>query len=314
LKKSKVKLPDKSRSAALISEIKGDVEAVGNNALLYDEVNFSDRAEAIDFLEFHVIERIDTLLNNADRTEKLNLLKQEALEIKQKLEQIDTVLFQHIRKEIRECSHRGDAFLVLVKKYLGGDIFDNANKPKAGYDELDTFVNGLLLQTPLPEATLDRLPEMVFYQQTPVRIIFELAAKANLQPGDVFYDIGSGLGHVPILVNLLTGVLTKGVEFEPAYCNYATTCADELTLADVHFINADARVMKYSDGTVFFLYTPFEGRMLDETLDRLHVISESRSIKLFTYGPCTLEVARRSWLTGTEDGNNNIYQLSAFSS
>jgi hypothetical protein len=195
---------------------------------------------------------------------------------------------------------------------LGDDIFGNPDEPKAAYDKLDTFVNGLLLQTLLPEATLDRLPEMVFYQQTPARVIFELAAKANLQPGDVLYDIGSGLGHVPILVTLLTGVVTKGVEFEPAYCNYAIACADELKLADVHFINSDARAAVYADGTVFFMYTPFEGRMLEEVLEMLRLESLNRNIAILTYGPCTVEVARQRWLHCEYSGGNNIYSLGMF--
>jgi hypothetical protein len=35
---------------------------------------------------------------------------------------------------------------------------------------------------------------------------------------DVFFDLGSGLGQVPILVNLLSGAAAKGMEFEPVYC------------------------------------------------------------------------------------------------
>ena len=68
---------------------------------------------------------------------------------------------------------------------------------------------------------------MIYYQKTPARIILELVKKAAFQPGDVFYDLGSGLGQAAILVNLLASVISKGVEFEPAYCHYAKTCAAE---------------------------------------------------------------------------------------
>ena len=43
----------------------------------------------------------------------------------------------------------------------------------------------------------------------------------------------------------------------------------ELNLSEVDFINVDAREAEYADGTVFFLYTPFEGKMLLEVLGRL---------------------------------------------
>ena len=66
---------------------------------------------------------------------------------------------------------------------------------------------------------------MIYYQKTPARIIFELIKRADFQPGDVFYDLGSGFGQVTMLVNLLTSVVSKGVEFEPAYCKYAKSRA-----------------------------------------------------------------------------------------
>ena len=66
---------------------------------------------------------------------------------------------------------------------------------------------------------------MVFYQPTPGRIIFELVERAALQKHDTFYDLGSGLGQVVILVSLLSGARAKGIEFDPAYCEYARRCA-----------------------------------------------------------------------------------------
>jgi hypothetical protein len=79
----------------------------------------------------------------------------------------------------------------------------------------------------LPAQIKEREPGMIYYQKTPARIILELVKKAAFQPGDVFYDLGSGLGQAAILVNLLASVISKGVEFEPAYCHYAKTCAAE---------------------------------------------------------------------------------------
>jgi hypothetical protein len=97
-------------------------------------------------------------------------------------------------------------------------------------------------------------------------------------------------------VNLLSGARAKGVEFEPAFCEYARACAADLNLSQVEFINVDARQADFSDGTVFFMYTPFEGKLLQEVLEKLHQVSRTKMIKLFTYGPCTLPVSRQSWL------------------
>jgi precorrin-6B methylase 2 len=136
--------------------------------------------------------------------------------------------------------------------------------------------------------------------------------RADFRQGDVFYDIGSGLGQVSILVHLLSGVQAKGVEVEPAYCDYARRCARGLNLSQVEFINVDAREADYSDGTVFFLYTPFEGKMLEQVLERLKNESRTRRIRLYTYGPCTLQVTRQRWLERVDQNGNQVHRLAIF--
>jgi SAM-dependent methyltransferase len=155
---------------------------------------------------------------------------------------------------------------------------------------------------------------MVFYQPTPARIVLELIEKADLTKEDVFYDAGSGLGQVAILVNLLSGVRTKGVELEPAYCDYARRCTRELNLSQVEFMNVDAREADYSDGTVFFMYTPFEGSLLQEVLEKLKGESCKRMIWVYTYGPCTLQVARQSWLERVDRNGDCMHKLAMFRS
>jgi len=155
---------------------------------------------------------------------------------------------------------------------------------------------------------------MVFYQQTTARIIFELVEEAHLTHDDVFYDLGSGLGHVPIIAHLLSGATTRGVEFEPAYCEYASACAAGLNLACVAFINEDARTSDYSSGTAFFMYTPFTGTILHDVLERLRREAQNRTIRIFTYGPLTPHVARQPWLERVHQHNNHIAALGIFRS
>ena len=153
---------------------------------------------------------------------------------------------------------------------------------------------------------------MVFYQQTPARVIFELAERAQLTPNDTFFDIGSGLGLVATLINLLTRAKTRGIEYEPAYCDYATACASKLNLADVTFINTTARNGDYAEGSVFFIYTPFEGTMLQQMLDILKKESLNRPIRIFTYGPCSPHVAQQNWLScvkGPADDDYTLYEF-----
>jgi hypothetical protein len=85
-------------------------------------------------------------------------------------------------------------------------------------------------------------------------------------------------------------------------------------LPNVDFISKDARNGDYSLGTVFFLYTPFEGRMLQDMLDILQKEAQKRAISIFTYGPCSPHVARQDWLYSTYDCVGNPDQLYQFSS
>src|SRR5262249_49952363 len=78
-----------------------------------------------------------------------------------------------------------------------------------------------------PSETLERTSEMVYLQPTPGRILLEMIDKVPLMSADTFYDLGSGLGHVPILVSLLTDARAVGVEVEPTYVHYARCSAEK---------------------------------------------------------------------------------------
>jgi hypothetical protein len=297
----------------LTNRLLAEIEEVEQNAAFWEERSFEGRADAIDYLDFHVIDRIAGLLQITNPVTELLLLKQRAEGLKRQLEAVNTFLFERLRADIRLGRLVGPALLKLMNDYVGRSG-DGQAQPAVGYDTLDMFTNGLLSVQPVPLETTEREPEMVYYQKTPARLVLELADKARLTNDDVFYDVGSGLGHVPMLVHLVSGATAKGIEVEPAYCAYATTCAADLNLPGVQFIRADARHTDYSDGTVFFMYTPFQGRMLQEVLDRLQAVSQRKQIRVFSYGPCTHDIARQNWLTFLNEEDSNSYKLSEFSS
>ena len=300
--------------AEAIAEMLSAVSLIMENALLYDEKNFDQRMEAIDFIDFQIIDRIADLLQKTDAAPQLLSLKHQAEKIKTELEEIDINLFEKLRANIKAGLYNGKELRNLVNDYVNFNLADINHQQQPGYDNLDLFINGLLTLLPVPEQTKDLKPEMVYYQKTPARIIFELVEQVGLVEEDVFFDLGSGLGQVGILVNLLTGVTTKGVEFEPAFCNYATDCAAELNLTNVAYINADAREADYSQGTVFFMFTPFGGEMLQAVLNRLKDEAKLRKIKIVTYGPCTVQVALQSWLHPASENDDNLYKLGIFTS
>jgi hypothetical protein len=298
-------------SKTVIAAIQSDIRAIANNAALYLQTNFDDRADAIDFLDFHLIERLDGL-GNGELKGELKALKRQAVQLKSDLEKIDTDLFKQIRKKIKAGIYAKSSFTGMIHQHLVRYFSEPGLQDKIGYDNLDIFLNGLLFDQPLPESTTEREPDMVFYQQTPARIIVELAERVGSSANEVFVDIGSGLGLVAIAVNLITGIKSIAIEYEPAYCNYAKACALQLNVTGVEFIYADAREGDYSEGTIFFLYTPFEGNMLQDVLNILRKASQKKQIRIFTYGPCSAHVAGQNWLRSVNGMGDDYYKLYEF--
>jgi SAM-dependent methyltransferase len=137
---------------------------------------------------------------------------------------------------------------------------------------------------------------MVFYQPTPVRHILHMIRMCALTAADVLVDLGSGLGHVPILVSLLSQARAVGVEVDSAYVATARECARGIGLNRVQFVRQNALDADLSFATAFYLYTPFTGVMLEEALSRLRQLSARRPIRICTFGPCTQVLAREPWL------------------
>jgi hypothetical protein len=184
--------------------------------------------------------------------------------------------------------------------------------PGLSYDLLDEAVSGVL-QLPDPaEPHAMPEPDMVFYQPTPARHILDLIALCGFSDSDVLVDIGSGVGHVPILVSILAGIRATGIELDSSYVGSARDCAHHLRLPNVTFLQADARVADLSGGTVFYLYTPFTGALLDTVIGRLKREASRRPITIATLGPCTRTFAAESWLQPRS--NPDPDRISLFSS
>ena len=296
-----------------IREIRSELEAMERDDTLYEEASFGSRLEALDAIEFSILERVEGLLVANSQEESLLALKQRAEVVQGLLEAIDERLFRQLRAGIRSGDYRG-AELRHRLEACAGSGRGKRRQSGGAYDSLDALLSGILLAEAAPGEATERESEMVFYQPTPARIIFELVERAAFQQHDTFYDLGSGLGQVVILVSLLSGVSAKGIEFDPAYCEYARRCAQDLNLSGVDFVNVDAREAKYADGTAFFLYTPFEGRMLQQVLERLKAEAQERTICVYTYGPCTQEVSRQDWLKSVDQNGYHINRLAVFRS
>jgi hypothetical protein len=284
----------------MVQDIQAKLRAIAEDATLLIEANFVKRTRALDTLEFHILDRIENRLYEYGYQQELAELQHHATLVWQRLEAVNDRLFQRLRKQIVAGDCTASVLRQRFDTYAGHHM-NETNPDPIGYDCLDVFVDGLLSMRGEPQETRALVSGMIGYQATPARFVLAMLEQAHLGADDVFYDLGSGLGRVALLAGLLTTAQIKGIEFEPAYCAYAQQRACSFGLTRVSFINVDARQADYTDGTVFFMYTPFTGRMLEEVLERLRAEARTRPITVATYGPCTSHVAQQSWLQATGD-------------
>ena len=222
-------------------------------------------------------------------------------------------LFQKIRQNIQAGRYDPTTLRHLFNQFTG--YTPEAAPPlHMGEDGLDLLLNGILQVASLPEPMLAQTAEMVHLEVTPARAILDMIDHVPIRPDDVFYDVGSGLGHVVILVAWLAGIQAKGVEIDPGYCQRARQLGAELRVRNAHFIQGDARTAAYHDGTIFFMFTPFTGQMLHTVLSRLETEARKRPITLCTYGTITLDVAQQPWLQCLDRARLHQFKLAIFQS
>ena len=252
--------------------------------LLLKLVELRRRLDVLDLLDAHFPNSF-----RFDSSAQSNVIElyRRADTIRSKLEILNFELYEGVRGEIQNGGGWG-----ALLQWAGG--LGDCNG--AGYDYLDELISGVL-QIEEPASVGDqRDPEMVFYQPTPARHIFSLIEQTALTEDDVLVDLGSGLGHVPLLVSICSGARCVGIELEAAFVERARECARKLNLDRVSFLQQDAREADLSMGTVFFLYTPFTGSILNRVRANLRHEAGRRRIRICTFGPCTTVVGEESWL------------------
>lgn len=175
----------------------------------------------------------------------------------------------------------------------------------------DPFAERLLGIQDVPGAEKDLGVDMVHYLPSKMEVIRDVLTALRAIEDPVFYDLGSGLGKVTMLVGWLLGVRSIGVEFDPAYARAAERRARELGFETVEMICADAREVDYSAGNVFFLYDPFRGDVLTAVLERLRAVSEAHPITILSRGNTNEALANVSWLTRGDVFPSNVIRWSS---
>ena len=268
--------------------------------------NLQTRADALDNLAF-----ISEVIKHNPEAPDLFALTDEVDQLRHQLESIDKEVFQETHESLKSPETTPTYLRELFNTYTGYKPNEN-HHIHVDYEALDVLLAGTLFQTqgPSPQIKLD--PEMVQWEASPGSVILDLLDHVTLQADDVFFDIGSGLGNVAVIVNRLSGVKTMGIERDPAYCRYSRNLARDLSLDNLTFINADARDADLSSGTVFYLFTPFVASILRTVLEKIHLVAQSHPIQVCSFGPCTPEIASFSWLHNVSGDSQHEFKLVTF--
>jgi hypothetical protein len=239
---------------------------------------FANRANAIELLELHTVARVDA---TADA-------------LKLQLEAANERTLRRLAARIASGRYTRAG---LARAFARLATVEHAHD----YDVLDLLLASLFDAGRQPNEQVELEAEMVAYQPTPGRAILDLIDRVELRAEDVFVDLGSGLGWVVLLVACLTPARAIGIELEPSYCESARSVARRLNLGRATFIAEDARAAFLHSATVYFMYTPFRGALLQRVLERLHAEATQRTIRVCSYGPCSAELARLPWLVPRGD-------------
>ncbi|WP_242588925.1 methyltransferase domain-containing protein [Corallococcus macrosporus] len=192
------------------------------------------------------------------------------------------------RADIQSGALRGDAFRELL-----------LSVPLV---ERDGWVDALLGFDAPPPDSADLPRGAVPYLPCGVDEILAMVAEVPLRRDDTFVDLGSGMGRVAILAHLLSGARAQGVEVQEPLVHLARARCAELALPRVSFVHANAADTDL-DGSVFFLYAPFNGEMLSAVLRRIEEVARRRPIVVCTVD---LELHGVPWLRARTTGNVSL--------
>ncbi|MGF1524241.1 MAG: methyltransferase domain-containing protein [Leptolyngbyaceae cyanobacterium] len=105
------------------------------------------------------------------------------------------------------------------------------------------------------ESSQLREPDVI-YVPTPTEVVEQMFAMAEVDSGDVLYDLGSGDGRIPIMAVQQRGVQRAvGIDIDPQRIQESNENAEAAGVTEqVNFLNQDLFQSDFSEATVVTLY------------------------------------------------------------
>jgi len=137
----------------------------------------------------------------------------------------------------------------------GEPAFESAAADE-GIDMLDPVTAATGPESPFEEGAPPpaRTPDVI-YVPTPEAVVDAMLELAEVGPGDVLYDLGSGDDRIPVTAAQRFGIHAVGIDINPVRIMEANANAEEAGVSDkVTFIEGDLFDAYISDATVVTLY------------------------------------------------------------
>lgn len=291
-----------------VDKLRADLTALFNDRSLFDGTNLLARNEAIQFIKY-----VGDVLSIPGYAVELDPQYQQALTLRDELNAANEALFQKVRENLQNGEYSPENLRAAFNKFTDY-VPGGSDQPDFEYDGLDLLLEEVIFLKTAPNENRKRAPGMIRYEATPARVILELIDSLRFTPDDVFFDLGSGLGLVVMLVNLLTGSRSVGIEYDPVYCEYAQSCADALNLKEVTFSQSDVRKADLNTGNIFYLFTPFVNEVFDSVLERLRYTAIRKQIYICSYGTITYDLVKLPWLQIHDPAMEHDFRLAIFTS
>lgn len=274
-----------------------------SNTIWQDE-NFSERKQAL--------ETIDILNRESSRyscNPTYKLLQKKAYSIKNRIKEIN----QKVSTKYKNFFSNYPTNLIreelnLLTSYNKTNLYHNHYTHENIDFLFNTFIDKNIEKVYLPK----RLKDYVHLEITPLSVVLNILDQYNFNGNDVLYDLGSGLGHVLMLFGIMLDIKLYGVEIEKDYCNLSRRAFNNLGLKKINIINQAAEEIDFSNGSIFFMFTPFIGNIFAIVFEKLYALSKMKQLTIFSYGSNTKKIANLKWLKIKADEMIEPYRAAIF--
>jgi SAM-dependent methyltransferase len=141
--------------------------------------------------------------------------------------------------------------------------------------------------------------EHQYYATLSYRALFRILRLADLQPDDVFVDLGCGKGRVLCCAAISNVARVIGVDDVPELCGVArrNVLAMAQPHAPVEVVQGRAEALDYRQASVLFMFNPFGPETIGQVVRKLGLSAAGRSVKLIYANPVHDDaLAGTSWL------------------